>query len=173
MKNIGKYNGIPCYECTHKEYVNAYNNKLDNGKQIFIIDGTMVKQNVIVGKCGSTGLTRNGTLLTDANGHLEFINLYPGIHYRVTEENTVNGYTLLTAPHDIAPDDVEIQTLTYDMRVVNTPGYELPESGVSDMSTNLMVIGGTCAAVLVMFGMFSLHTETSVFRRRRTIKNKK
>ena len=130
-------------------------------------------ENVIVGKCGSTGLTRNGTLLTDANGHLEFVNLYPGIHYRVTEENTLNGYTLLTAPHDIAPDDVEIQTLTYDMRVVNTPGYELPESGVSDMSTNLMVIGGTCAAVLVMFGMFSLHTETSVFRRRRTIKNKK
>lgn len=50
MKNIGKYNGIPCYECTHKEYVNIYNNNLDNGKQIFIIDGTMVKQNVIIGK---------------------------------------------------------------------------------------------------------------------------
>lgn len=50
MKNIGKYNGVPCYECTHKEYVNTYNSNLDNGKQIFIIDGTMVKQNVIIGK---------------------------------------------------------------------------------------------------------------------------
>ena len=50
MKNIGKYNGVPCYECTHKEYVNTYNSNLDNGKQIFIIDGTMVRQNVIVGK---------------------------------------------------------------------------------------------------------------------------
>lgn len=50
MKNIGKYQGIPCYECTHKEYVNTYNSNLDNGKQIFIIDGTMVRQNVIVGK---------------------------------------------------------------------------------------------------------------------------
>ena len=50
MKNIGKYNGIPCYECTHKEYVDAYNKDLDTGKQIFIIDGTMVKRNVIVGK---------------------------------------------------------------------------------------------------------------------------
>lgn len=49
MKNIGKYNGIPCYECTHGEYVDAYNKVLDNGKQIFIIDGVMVKQNVIVG----------------------------------------------------------------------------------------------------------------------------
>lgn len=50
MKNIGKYNSIPCYECTHKEYVNTYNSNLDNGKQIFIIDGTMVRQNVIIGK---------------------------------------------------------------------------------------------------------------------------
>ena len=49
MKNIGKYNGIPCYECTHVEYVDAYNKDLDNGKQIFIINGVMVKQNVIVG----------------------------------------------------------------------------------------------------------------------------
>lgn len=50
MKNIGKYNGTPCYECTHKEYVDAYNKDLDTGKQIFIIDGIMVRQNVIVGK---------------------------------------------------------------------------------------------------------------------------
>ena len=50
MKNIGKYEGIPCYECTHKEYVDAYNKDLDIGKQIFIIDGTMVRQNVIIGK---------------------------------------------------------------------------------------------------------------------------
>ena len=50
MKNIGKYNGVPCYECTHKEYVNTYNSNLDNGKQIFIIDGTVVRQNVIIGK---------------------------------------------------------------------------------------------------------------------------
>ena len=50
MKNIGRYNGIPCYECTYKEYVDTYNKDLDTGKQIFIIDGTMVRQNVIVGK---------------------------------------------------------------------------------------------------------------------------
>lgn len=49
MKNIGKYNGISCYECSHNEYVDAYNKDLDTGKQIFIIDGTMVKQNVIIG----------------------------------------------------------------------------------------------------------------------------
>lgn len=49
MKNIGRYNGISCYECSHSEYVNAYNNKLDDGKQIFIIDGTMVQKNTIIG----------------------------------------------------------------------------------------------------------------------------
>ena len=49
MKNIGKYNGIPCYECTHGEYVDAYKKDLDNGKQIFIINGVMVRQNVIIG----------------------------------------------------------------------------------------------------------------------------
>ena len=49
MKNIGKYNGIPCYECTDKEYTNVVKSGQDNGKQIFIIDGTMVKKNEIVG----------------------------------------------------------------------------------------------------------------------------
>lgn len=50
MKNIGRYNDITCYECTYNEYVDIYNKDLDNGKQIFIIDGTMVKQNVIIGQ---------------------------------------------------------------------------------------------------------------------------
>ena len=49
MKNIGRYNGISCYECSHSEYVNAYENNLDDGKQIFIIDGTMVQKNTIIG----------------------------------------------------------------------------------------------------------------------------
>lgn len=50
MKNIGKYNGIPCYTCTNVEWKDCYDNGNDNGKQIFIIDGTMVRQNVIIGK---------------------------------------------------------------------------------------------------------------------------
>ena len=130
-------------------------------------------ENVVLGNCGSAGLSSNGTLKTDKNGHLEFVNLYPGVYYRVTEENTLSGYTLLAEPHDIAPEDVDITTLSYEMRVVNTPGYSLPESGVSDMSTNLMVIGGTCAAMLVMFGLFCIYTNDSVFRRRKAMKNKK
>ena len=49
MKNIGKYNGIPCYECTNVEWKDRYDRGQDNGKQIFIIDGVMVHNNKIVG----------------------------------------------------------------------------------------------------------------------------
>ena len=49
MKNIGKYNSIPCYECTNVEWKERYDRGNDNGKQIFIIDGVMVRNNKIVG----------------------------------------------------------------------------------------------------------------------------
>jgi hypothetical protein len=54
MKNIGKYNGIPCYECTNVEWKDAYDRGSDNGKQIFIIDGIMVRNNKIVGHYDGT-----------------------------------------------------------------------------------------------------------------------
>lgn len=49
MKNIGKYQGTICYECTDKEYKDVLKSGQDNGRQIFIIDGTMVKKNEIIG----------------------------------------------------------------------------------------------------------------------------
>ena len=58
MKNIGKYNGIPCYECTDVEWKERYDRGQDNGKQIFIINGVMVKNNKIVGHY-------NGSFVTD------------------------------------------------------------------------------------------------------------
>ena len=54
MKNIGKYNGVPCYECTNTEWKNYYDKNLDNGIQIFIIDGVMVQKNKIVGHYDGT-----------------------------------------------------------------------------------------------------------------------
>ena len=54
MKNIGKYNGIPCYTCTNNEWYECYRNGTDNGKQIFIIDGVMVRKNKIVGHYDGT-----------------------------------------------------------------------------------------------------------------------
>lgn len=49
MKNIGKYQGITCYDCSFGEYKDAYKKGNDNGRQIYIIDGTMVQKNTIIG----------------------------------------------------------------------------------------------------------------------------
>ena len=49
MKNIGKYNGVFCYTCTNAEWKDCYDRGQDDGKQIFIIDGVMVRNNKIVG----------------------------------------------------------------------------------------------------------------------------
>lgn len=44
MKRIGTYNGYQCYECSANEYKTYH-----NGGHIYIIDGTMVKDNIIIG----------------------------------------------------------------------------------------------------------------------------
>lgn len=54
MKNIGKYNGVPCYTCTNVEWKDCYDRGNDNGKQIFIIDGIMVQKNKIIGTYDGT-----------------------------------------------------------------------------------------------------------------------
>lgn len=48
MKNIGAYNGITCFECNEAEYFNYYysGKAKDN---IYIINGTMVRDNRIIG----------------------------------------------------------------------------------------------------------------------------
>ena len=54
MKNIGRYNGIPCYICTNVEWKDRYDRGQDDGKQIFIIDGIMVRNNKIIGHYDGT-----------------------------------------------------------------------------------------------------------------------
>lgn len=49
MNHIGKYQGTPCYECSDREYKDALSKGRDDGEQIFIIDGTMVRRNIIIG----------------------------------------------------------------------------------------------------------------------------
>ena len=73
MKNIGKYHGIFCYECSDKEYKEVYKNNEDNGKKIFIVDGVMVKENVIIGHY-------NGSFVTD---------IYDGVPYIVEKKAAV------------------------------------------------------------------------------------
>ena len=103
MKNIGKYNGIPCYECTHVEYVDAYNKDLDNGKQIFIINGVMVKQNVIVGNY-------DGKHVKDQ---------YDGkVYYRTYDKNDKNDKT--PAANDSKCEEVKVAQESQ----VTTASYE-------------------------------------------------
>ena len=45
MKNIGKYKGCDCYICSDKEYSECF----FRGNAIYIIDGTMVRNGLIVG----------------------------------------------------------------------------------------------------------------------------
>ena len=49
MNRIGTYNGINCFVCSDTEYKNELKNGNDNGKCIYIIEGTMVKRNRIIG----------------------------------------------------------------------------------------------------------------------------
>ena len=50
MKNIGKYQGTPCYECTRDELYDLFLKKDKNtSKNIYIVDGVMVKNGIIIG----------------------------------------------------------------------------------------------------------------------------
>lgn len=49
MKNLGKYQGALCFECSEKEYQRIFNRGDDNGKHIYIVNGTMIRKNKIIG----------------------------------------------------------------------------------------------------------------------------
>ena len=49
MKNLGKYEGAFCFECSEKEYQRIFNRGDDNGKHIYIVNGTMIRNNVVIG----------------------------------------------------------------------------------------------------------------------------
>ena len=49
MKNLGKYEGVFCFECSEKEYQRIFNRGDDNGTHIYIVNGTMIRNNTIIG----------------------------------------------------------------------------------------------------------------------------
>lgn len=59
MKNIGAYNGIDCFECTQAEFINCYySGKMKD--DIYIIDGTMIRNNKLVGHYDGRRVTEYG-----------------------------------------------------------------------------------------------------------------
>ena len=71
MKHIGKYQGTPCYECNDREYKDALSRDKDNGEQIFIIDGTMVRRNIIIGYYDGKSVA---DMKKELAGHINTIN---------------------------------------------------------------------------------------------------
>ncbi len=83
----------------------------------------------VMGTCGNEAVV-NGCLTTGEDGIVEWGNLYPGILYRVMEQEAPSGYILLTeaAFQGELPED----DLTVDLRVVNGEGFTMPDTGSSD-----------------------------------------
>lgn len=86
-----------------------------------------------IGGCTSEGLS-DGMIITGADGIAVFGGLRAdkNVHYRITENATVNGYVLLTEPVEIGtlPRENE-ESPIYDVSVTvnNSPTYLLPMTG--------------------------------------------
>ena len=80
------------------------------------------------GGCSNSALV-DGTLTSGEDGILEWDNLYPGLHYRVTELKAPNGYELLKGyafEGELPSDDLQVS-----LQVVNAKGFSLPDTGAS------------------------------------------
>ena len=86
-----------------------------------------------IGGCTSEGLS-DGMLITGADGIAVFGGLRAdkNVHYRITENATVNGYVLLTEPVEIGtlPRESEESTIyNVSVTISNSPTYLLPMTG--------------------------------------------
>lgn len=68
-----------------------------------------------------------GTQVSPEDGIIEWTNLYPGVHYRITELEAPEGYSLLTGP--AFEGQLPVDDLTVTLRVVNAQTFMLPETG--------------------------------------------
>lgn len=97
MKHIGKYQGTPCYECNDREYKDALSRDKDNGEQIFIIDGTMVRRNIIIGYY-------DGKSVRD---------VYDSVPYVVRHEPGPQREMTKTADEPVFTEDVVIKEINF------------------------------------------------------------
>ncbi len=88
------------------------------------------KEDVVLGGCGNADAA-DGCLTTGEDGTIQWDNLYPGIFYRLTEVEAPEGYALLT--HDAYNGQLPEDDLEVTIRVVNSRGFALPETGSHDL----------------------------------------
>ena len=101
------------------------------------------------GTCSSENM-KNGCLISDETGLVEFTGLHPERLYRLTETAAPDGFQLLaeTAYEGKLPGDTEY---TIDLTVVNVRTYELPETGSNSlvrMPIALILACSLCGAIL-------------------------
>ena len=106
---------------------------------------------VLEGTCTSAGL-KDGKLVSDETGLVEFTGLHPERLYRLTETAAPDGYQLLadTAYEGGLPADKD---LVIQLTVVNVPTFELPKTGSKSMllmPVSLALAAALCGAILVI-----------------------
>lgn len=123
----------------------------DNGATWNPVTSREADSPVSVGGCTSDGLT-DGALNTDANGQCVFTGLRVSsgavtVRYRLTEIATQSGYTLLT--ETVFEGELPGDEPTVSLAVVNSPDFELPQSGSAELMQTV-----TLGAVLMMAGLY-------------------
>ena len=110
---------------------------------------------VIKGFCSNPDVI-DGTLTTTESGIIEWGNLHPGLHYRITELEAPEGYVLLTeaAYEDKLPAD-ELEVV---LRVINCEAFTLPKTG-SSMELFFHVSRMLCIAVCGTMLFFSFRKK--------------
>ena len=102
------------------------------------------------GGCSNSAL-EDGKLTSGEDGMLVWDNLYPGLHYRVTERKAPNGYELLKEyafEGQLPADDLQVS-----LQVVNAKGFSLPDTGVSTgliLRIMQLVCAVVCATMLLI-----------------------
>ncbi len=80
------------------------------------------------GKSSNSNI-EDGCLTSGKDGLLEWTELHPGLHYRMTELEAPKGYTLLSKP--AFEGQLPNEELTVSLRVVNCQNFTLPQTGSS------------------------------------------
>ena len=107
-------------------------------------------EDVVKGGCSNADVT-DGIQITGSTGIIIYENLYPGLQYRVTELEAPSGYVLLKDYAFVG--ELPIDTLEVKLQVINSPGYTLPKTGSTSMTTTV-----TMGAALVCFAMLTCAT---------------
>ena len=107
-------------------------------------------ETIVRGGCSNSVLV-DGTLTSGEDGMLEWDNLYPGLHYRVTELKAPNGYELLKGyafEGELPADNLQVS-----LQVVNAKGFSLPDTGASTglvLRISQILCAAVCAALLLI-----------------------